>query len=51
MYKNFKIAVVVPAFNEEVLIAKVLTSMPEYVDKVIVVNDCSSDNTAEEVKR
>ena len=51
MYKNFKIAVVVPAFNEEVLIAKVLTSMPEYVDKVIVVDDCSRDNTAEEVKR
>jgi len=51
MYKNLNIAVVVPAFNEEVLIAKVLTSLPEYVDKVIVVDDCSSDNTSEEVKR
>ena len=45
MYKDFKIAVVVPAFNEEVLIIETLESVPDYVDKIYVINDCSSDNT------
>jgi len=51
MYKGKTIAVVVPAYNEEKLIAKVLETMPEWVDKIVVVNDASKDNTAEEVKK
>jgi len=51
MYKNLKIGIVVPAYNEEVLIAKVITSLPQYIDKVIVVDDCSKDNTSKEVNR
>ena len=30
MYQNHTIAVVVPAYNEETLIARVIETMPEY---------------------
>ena len=40
------VAVVVPAYNEEKQIRNVLETMPDFVDRIIVVNDCSSDNTA-----
>jgi glycosyltransferase involved in cell wall biosynthesis len=46
MYKGKKIAVVVPAYNEERLIGKTLRSMPEYIDLIVTVNDGSTDNTA-----
>ena len=40
------IAVVVPAYNEERQIRQVLETMPDFVDRIIVVNDCSTDKTA-----
>ena len=46
MYLQKAIAVVVPAYNEKKLIGETLTSMPGLVDKIIVVDDGSSDNTA-----
>lgn len=51
MYKDHKIAVVVPAYNEEKLIGRVIETMPDYVDKIIVVDDTSQDSTAEVVQR
>jgi len=47
MLNNKRICVVVPAYNEGTQIAKVLDSMPDYVDKIVVVNDKSTDNTGE----
>jgi glycosyltransferase involved in cell wall biosynthesis len=44
------VAVVVPAYNEGRLIGKTLESIPEFVDKIIVVNDASTDHTSEVVK-
>lgn len=41
------IGVVVPAFNEERFIGRVLDTMPDFVDTIIVVNDGSSDSTGE----
>ncbi len=46
MYKGKTIGVVVPAYNEEILIARVIESMPEMVDKIVIVDDCSKDSTA-----
>jgi len=46
MYLEKTIAVVVPAYNEEKLIGQTITTIPEFVDRVIVVNDASVDNTA-----
>ncbi len=47
MYKGKTVCVVVPAYNEEKLIGRVLETMPDYVDKVVVVDDKSTDKTAE----
>lgn len=49
MYKEKSIAIVVPAYNEETQIARVIESMPTFVDKIIVINDCSTDKTSEVV--
>jgi glycosyltransferase involved in cell wall biosynthesis len=50
MLNKKTIAVVVPAYNEEKQIKMVLQTMPDFVDRVIVVNDCSTDKTAEVVR-
>lgn len=47
MYKGLTISVVIPCFNEEEGIAHVLQNMPEYVDETIVVDNNSTDGTAE----
>jgi len=49
-YKGNKIGVVIPAYNEEKQISKVINTVPDYVDKIIVVDDCSEDKTYEIVK-
>src|SRR5678815_1716299 len=45
MYKNKKVAVVVPAHNESRHIADVLNAIPAFVDYVVAVDDCSRDET------
>ncbi len=47
MYQGAHVGVVVPAYNEEKLIGQVLTTMPDSVDCIIVVDDCSRDRTLE----
>lgn len=47
MYRDRKISVVIPCFNEEEGIALVIDSLPESVDEIIVVDNNSTDRTAE----
>lgn len=49
MYKNNKIGVLIPAYNEEKQIKKVIDGMPDFIDQIIVVNDCSTDKTSDVV--
>jgi glycosyltransferase involved in cell wall biosynthesis len=51
MLSNKTIGVVVPAFNEELLIVKTLGSMPAFVDTIIVIDDASSDRTHAIIKK
>jgi len=45
MYKEKSVCVVVPCHNEESQIEKIVKTMPEYVDKIVIVDDKSSDST------
>ena len=47
MFEGRRVVVVVPAHNEEKLIGRVLETMPGIVDRVVVVDDASTDRTAE----
>jgi glycosyltransferase involved in cell wall biosynthesis len=44
------VAVVVPAYNEETLIVDTLAGMPAFVDRIIVVDDRSRDETAQRAR-
>jgi glycosyltransferase involved in cell wall biosynthesis len=46
MFLEKTIAVVIPAHNEERLIGKVIATMPDFVDHIVVVDDKSEDSTA-----
>ena len=46
MYRGLSVAVVVPAHNESLLIGKTIRTMPEFVDHIIVIDDCSPDDTS-----
>ena len=45
------IKVIIPAFNEEGSIAKVIAEIPTEVDEIIVVNNNSTDTTKEVAQR
>ncbi|MBI3952290.1 MAG: glycosyltransferase family 2 protein [Acidobacteria bacterium] len=47
MRNGARISVIVPALNEEQSIGKIVAAIPEWVDEVIVVDNGSTDRTAE----
>ena len=51
MYKDKSICVVVPAYNEATQIGKVIETMPDYVDRLVIIDDVSIDETVKIVKR
>ena len=50
MVDGKRVAVVVPAHDEERLIATTVAGIPEFVDRVLVVDDGSTDGTAQVVR-
>ncbi len=46
MYRERRISVVVPAYNEVLLIGSTLETMPGFVDRIYVVDDGSTDETS-----
>lgn len=47
MFKNKSVSVVIPTYNDGVLLGETLKGIPEYVDYIIVVNDGSESLTSE----
>jgi glycosyltransferase involved in cell wall biosynthesis len=47
VWDGSRVVVVVPAWNEEPRVARVIAGMPPWVDQVVVVDDASTDATAE----
>lgn len=50
MYLEKSVAVVIPAYNEEKLIGRTVSTIPDFVDYIIVINDASTDRTSQIVK-
>jgi len=46
-----KIIAIIPAFNEQETISKVVYNTKQFVDEVIVINDGSTDDTKEEAQK
>ena len=50
MVEGKRVAVVVPAYDEALLVAETIRGIPDFVDLVVVVDDCSADDTAEQAR-
>ncbi|WP_049923600.1 glycosyltransferase family 2 protein [Halopiger djelfimassiliensis] len=49
MYREHTVGVVIPAYNEEGFVGSVIREMPDYVDRMYLIDDCSTDGTWEEI--
>lgn len=50
MYKGKRVGVVIPAYNEEDLLEPTIKGIPEFVDRIYIVDDASTDATPQIIK-
>ena len=50
MFEGAKVAVVIPCYDEGHLIDRVIETMPDFVDRLYVVDDKSNDDTAQIIR-
>jgi glycosyltransferase involved in cell wall biosynthesis len=50
VYRELRIAVVIPAFNERGKIARTIATVPELADDILVIDDASRDDTARQAE-
>lgn len=50
MFEGRSVAVVVPAHNEEAHVGQVITTMPDFVDRIYAIDDASADGTWEAIR-
>jgi glycosyltransferase involved in cell wall biosynthesis len=50
LFNLYRIGVVVPAYNEELLLADTIKGIPGYVTRIFIIDDGSNDHTPEVIK-
>ena len=50
MYKNLRVTIVIPCLNEEEGIQRVLNEVPTFVDEIVVVDNGSTDGSADYIR-
>ena len=50
MYKGKKLAIVIPCYKVSNIIDKVITGLPNFVDKIYLVDDKCPENSLKNVK-
>jgi glycosyltransferase involved in cell wall biosynthesis len=50
LFEGATVAVVIPCYNEGHLVARVIETMPDFVDRLYVVDDKSDDDTADVIQ-
>lgn len=50
MFEGATVAVVIPCYNEGHLVARVIETMPDFVDRLYVVDDKSDDDTVDVIR-
>lgn len=50
MWRDARVAVVVPAFNEARFVGRTIETLPDFVDLIVVVDDASPDQTSDVVR-
>jgi glycosyltransferase involved in cell wall biosynthesis len=48
VYRELRIAVVIPAYNERSKIVDTIATVPDFVDHILVIDDASHDDTAQQ---
>lgn len=51
MYNNLKIAVAIPCYKVEQHLQQVVAGLPDFVDSILLVDDCSPDGTPALIER
>ena len=51
MYRNTSVCAVIPAHNEETQIGMVVSTMPDWMDFMVIIDDASTDRTVEVVRK
>lgn len=50
MYRDKTVGVVIPAYNEAGFVGEVIETLPSFVDRAYVIDDCSTDGTWAEIR-
>lgn len=50
MYRNLRVAAILPCYNEEKLVTKTIETLPDFVDFIIAVDDTSKDYTWDKIQ-
>lgn len=50
MYRGKTVGVVVPAYDEEGFVGDVIETVPDFVDRIYVIDDASTDGTWDEIR-